>query len=97
MTAIAGGSVIQPTLPKKYNFSPWPHVFGSALLFLIGLQFVTGTILALDYLASPTDAYASVSYLQMSVLFGGWLEGVHLWSASAIVLRLLRGGTAAAR
>ena len=88
MTAIAGGSVIQPTLPKKYNFSPSPHVFGSALLFLIGLQFVTGTILALDYVASPTDAYASVSYLQKSVLFGGWLEGVHLWTASAIVLLL---------
>lgn len=66
----------------------WPHVFGSALLFLMAIQFVTGVLLALNYAASPASAYASVEYLQKNVLFGGWLRGIHLWSASAIVLLL---------
>ncbi len=70
-------------IPKDIG---WLHTFGSALLFLISVQFVTGTLLALNYAASPGTAYASVRYLQEHVLFGALLRGVHLWTGSAIVL-----------
>ncbi|MBI4320063.1 MAG: cytochrome b N-terminal domain-containing protein [Chloroflexi bacterium] len=72
----------------------WSHTLGSALLFLIGLQVVTGIFLAVYYVASPAEAYESIQHITSEIPFGFLIRGVHKWGASAIVvvavLHLLR-------
>ncbi len=72
-------------LPERVG---WPHVFGSMLLALTGLQFLTGLLLSFVYAPSPLSAYQSVSYLMEEMAGGSWLRGIHYWGASAIVILL---------
>jgi ubiquinol-cytochrome c reductase cytochrome b subunit len=64
----------------------YAFVFGSVLVFLLILQIVTGTILALSYSASATDAWASVAYIQDQVTLGWFIRGLHSHGASAMVI-----------
>src|SRR5262249_22553502 len=64
----------------------WPHVFGSMLLALFGLQFITGILLSFVYAPSPLSAHQSVSYLLSGMKGGDWLRGLHYWGASFIVI-----------
>jgi ubiquinol-cytochrome c reductase cytochrome b subunit len=62
------------------------YVFGSVLLFLFGIQVVTGIFLSMYYVPSADHAHASVSYIQKAVP-GGWLlRGLHHYGASAMVI-----------
>lgn len=64
----------------------WVHVFGSATLFLLLLQFATGIFLTVYYVPSTQHAHASVRYITGAVPFGRFVAGVHLWSASLLVV-----------
>ena len=66
----------------------WPQVLGSVLLFLMGLQGLTGLLLALYYSPSTDSAYESVRYIQDRVVFGWLVRGLHRWSANLIVVIL---------
>jgi quinol-cytochrome oxidoreductase complex cytochrome b subunit len=66
----------------------WPHVFGSMLLALFALQFITGILLSFVYAPSPLSAHQSVSYLLYGLNSGAWLRGLHYWGASFIVILL---------
>ncbi len=66
----------------------WPHVFGSMLLALLALQFITGILLSFVYAPSPLTAYPSVQYLMQELEGGAWLRGVHYWGASVIIVVL---------
>lgn len=72
----------------------WPFSLGSAILFLIIVQFVTGFAMATIYVPTPDHAYASITYLEQNVLFGRVVRGLHHWTASVVVvvmfLHLLR-------
>jgi ubiquinol-cytochrome c reductase cytochrome b subunit len=72
----------------------WSQTLGSALLFLIILQVITGIFLAVYYVNSPSQAYESVQHITNEVPFGFLIRGIHKWSASVIVviavLHLLR-------
>ncbi len=70
-------------LPKGVG---WPQVLGSTLLALIVLQIVTGVLLSLNYAASTSTAWESVSYIQNRVVFGGIVRGIHHWAASASIV-----------
>ena len=61
----------------------WVYVFGSATLFVFGLQALTGMFLALYYVPSPDAAYDTVQYIQHEVRFGWFVRGLHHWGASA--------------
>lgn len=63
----------------------WVYVFGSATLFLFGLQTITGMFLALYYVPTPDQAYDSVQYIQNEVWFGWFVRGLHHWGASAVI------------
>jgi ubiquinol-cytochrome c reductase cytochrome b subunit len=63
----------------------WFHVFGSATLFLIALQFATGIFLTVYYSPSTEHAYESVRFLT-NVPFGEFIRGMHRWSASLLVV-----------
>jgi ubiquinol-cytochrome c reductase cytochrome b subunit len=64
----------------------WFHVFGSATLFLLVLQFATGIFLTVYYAPSTEHAYESIRFITGSVPFGRFIAGVHLWSASLLVV-----------
>jgi quinol-cytochrome oxidoreductase complex cytochrome b subunit len=64
----------------------WAYTLGSATLFALALQFVTGILLTLYYVPEPQQAYASVSYISNELSFGWFIRGLHHWGASAMVL-----------
>ena len=65
----------------------WFHTLGSATLFLLVVQVVTGIVLSLSYVPSPDHAYESVLFIDQTPL-GGFVRGIHHWSASLLVLTL---------
>ena len=72
----------------------WWHTLGSAALFLILVQTLTGFFLAFYYVPSPEHAYDSLTYIQKEIPFGAFVRGLHYWGASLVVvvvfLHLLR-------
>jgi ubiquinol-cytochrome c reductase cytochrome b subunit len=75
--------LLDEPLPPGVN---WWFVLGSILLFLLGLQLISGTVLAMYYVATPDDAYDSVRYVTDHVPFGGFVRGLHFFGASFIVV-----------
>lgn len=64
----------------------WNYVFGSATLFLFGLQVLTGMLLMVYYVPSTDHAYDTVRFIQDEV-WGGWfIRGLHHWGASAVMM-----------
>jgi len=70
-------------LPKAVG---WPHTLGSATLFLLLVQIVTGIFLAFYYVPSVEHAYGSVEYITKQIPFGAYVRGLHRWSASLVVI-----------
>jgi ubiquinol-cytochrome c reductase cytochrome b subunit len=64
----------------------WWFVTGSVLLLLLGVQLITGVVLAMYYVPSPEFAYDSVRYIMERVTFGSVLRGLHFFGASFIVV-----------
>ena len=64
----------------------WIYVFGSATLFLFGLQALTGMFLALYYAPTPDHAYDSVQFIENQVTFGWFVRGLHHWGASGMII-----------
>ncbi len=67
--------------------------FGSLLLALLVLLFLSGTLLALYYSPVPGSAYDSVDYTLYTVPFGDIIKGVHhySWNLLLIVMGLHLG------
>jgi len=67
----------------------WRYVWGSAVAFAIGVQFVTGIVLWAGYSANAQGAWESVYFIQHSMM-GGWLlRGVHHYMAQATIVLLV--------
>ena len=64
----------------------WIYVFGSATLFLFGLQAITGMFLAIYYAPTPDHAYDSVQFIENQVTFGWFVRGLHHWGASGMMI-----------
>jgi ubiquinol-cytochrome c reductase cytochrome b subunit len=64
----------------------WWFVTGSILLFLLGVQVVTGIVLTMYYVPSPEHAYDSVRFIMEQLTFGSILRGLHFFGASFIVV-----------
>ena len=81
-------------IPEAKGPAAWLYTLGSASLFIFTVQFVTGALLAMNYVPSPDHAYDSVRYIGSSVLMGSFIRGLHHWGASFMVvltaLHLLR-------
>ena len=64
----------------------WWFVTGSILLFLLGVQLVTGVVLTMYYVPSPEFAYDSVRFISDRLPFGRIVRGLHFFGASFIVI-----------
>jgi len=64
----------------------WWFTLGSVLLFGLGLQTVSGILLALYYAPTPDHAWDSVRFITLAVPGGHFLRGLHHWGASVVVV-----------
>ena len=64
----------------------WFYTLGSATLFVVALQGITGILLTIYYVPTPDHAYDSVLFITTQVPGGWFIRGIHHWGASAMVL-----------
>ena len=61
------------------------YAFGSATVFAMIIQIVTGMFLTLYYSPSASTAWASTLYIYQKVPFGKFIISTHYWGASAMI------------
>lgn len=61
------------------------YAFGSATVFAMIIQIVTGIFLTLYYSPSASTAWASTYYIYSKVPFGKFIISTHYWGASAMI------------
>jgi ubiquinol-cytochrome c reductase cytochrome b subunit len=66
--------------------SRWAYVFGSATLFCLVLQVITGVALSLLYQPSASGAYESLNFITHQAVMGRWLRGIHYFGASGMII-----------
>jgi len=64
----------------------WLYTLGSASLFVVINQIVTGILLTIYYVPTPDQAYQTVQYITGEVPAGWLIRGLHHWGASALVV-----------
>ncbi len=64
------------------------YVFGSATLFAMILQFVTGIFLTFYYAPSSATAWESTKYIYDHVPLGWFVLSLHYWGATAMIALL---------
>jgi len=62
------------------------YFLGGTTLFFLGVQVITGILLALHYQPSAQDAYQSVLHIMNSVRFGWLIRSIHAWSANLMII-----------
>src|SRR3990172_2691614 len=66
----------------------WIYVYGSVVLFLFGLQLITGMFLVLYYVPTPDHAYDSINFIETEIAFGWFVRGLHHWGASCMMVAI---------
>ena len=69
----------------QYAINPF-YWLGALAVIAFVIQGITGAIMLLYYVPSPTQAYASTQYIFQSVTYGTFLETVHLYTAYAMIM-----------
>jgi quinol-cytochrome oxidoreductase complex cytochrome b subunit len=64
----------------------WLYTLGSATLFVVFNQAITGILLTIYYVPTPDHAYNSVQYITSQVPAGWLIRGLHHYGASAMVV-----------
>lgn len=78
--------VYRVVLARKIPKTGWAYTLGSATLFVMINQVVTGILLLIYYVPTPDHAWNSVNYIQNQVFFGWLIRGLHHYGASAMVI-----------
>ena len=65
------------------------YVFGSATLFAMILQIVTGIFLTFYYAPSSASAWESTLFIYQKVNFGQFIISLHYWGATAMIALLV--------
>jgi quinol-cytochrome oxidoreductase complex cytochrome b subunit len=80
--------------PTPRNLNYW-WTFGAILSFCLGMQIVTGIVLAMHYVPSADHAFASVEGIMRDVNYGWLIRYLHSNGASmffiAVYIHMLRG------
>ncbi len=64
----------------------WGYTLGAATLVAVIILMITGILLTVYYVSSPSDAHQSVQYITNVVPLGWLIRGLHHWAASALVV-----------
>jgi ubiquinol-cytochrome c reductase cytochrome b subunit len=75
--------------PVPRNTASWFYVFGSAALTVFLLQLATGTLLALIYVPSASEAWSSLQALNHDVTLGWFIRAMHGWGSNFMVAIVL--------
>jgi menaquinol-cytochrome c reductase cytochrome b subunit len=70
-------------VPKR---GAWIYTLGSAALFTISLQFLTGILLLFYYVPTTDHAWGSIYYIMNEAYFGTLIRGIHYWSANFLLV-----------
>jgi len=73
------------TFPTPKNLNYW-WTFGGILALMLGVQIVTGIVLAMHYVPSATEAFNSVEHIMRDVNYGWLLRYSHANGASMFFL-----------
>jgi quinol-cytochrome oxidoreductase complex cytochrome b subunit len=80
--------------PTPRNLNYW-WTFGAILSFMLGMQIVTGVVLAMHYVPSADHAFASIEGIMRDVNYGWLVRYLHSNGASmffiAVYIHMLRG------
>ena len=76
----------QTVFLRKVPKVNWAYTLGSATLFLIVTQIITGILLTIYYVPTPEYAYDSVQYITNEVAAGWFIRGLHHWGASILMI-----------
>jgi len=80
--------------PTPRNLNYW-WTFGGILTFMLGVQIVTGVVLAMHYVPHPDLAFDSVERIMRDVNYGWLLRYIHATGASfffvAVYIHIARG------
>ena len=68
--------------PKR---GAWMYALGTATLFLMTLQFLTGILLLFYYVPTNDHAWNSIHYIMNEAYFGQLIRGIHYWSANFLL------------
>lgn len=71
------------------SYARWPRVLGLIVVVLIGIEILTGSLLALYYLPTPEAAHASLGTILRDVSSGGLVRQLHFWGAQLLLAVLL--------
>lgn len=69
--------------------SSWWYVFGSAATVILGLQVVTGILLAIVYTPSASHAWSSLQFLDHNIQLGWFLRALHGWGSDFMIAIVL--------
>ena len=69
-------------VPKR---GVWLYTLGSATLFCITLQFLTGILLLFYYVPTTSNAWDSIYVIMNDTYFGQLIRGIHYWSANFLL------------
>ena len=75
-------------LDRRVPKAPWYTGDGATLLSLLGIQVVTGAVLALTYSPAADSAHQSIAYITHEQMLGWFVRGLHYWSAGAMMVML---------
>jgi quinol-cytochrome oxidoreductase complex cytochrome b subunit len=82
--------IYRTVLDRKVPKVNWAFTLGSATMFLVVLQVVTGVFLTVYYVPHPDQAYDSINYIMNDVAFGWLIRGLHHWGATLMVVKYPR-------
>lgn len=77
-----------------YSINPF-YWLGALTVIAFVIQGITGIMMMLYYIPTPTQAYSSTQFIFQSVSYGRFLETVHLYTAYAMIalafMHMMRG------
>ena len=69
--------------------SRWQNIWGGALVLLMLLEIVTGTLLMTVYSPSEAAAWGSVHYIETQVGLGWFVRGLHHYVAHMMIVAVI--------
>jgi quinol-cytochrome oxidoreductase complex cytochrome b subunit len=69
----------------RYSINPF-YWLGALTVVAFLIQGITGMIMMLYYVPSPSNAFTSTQYIFQTVYYGKFLETVHLYTAYAMIM-----------